>query len=110
MTNEPLREKWGERLAEFSRSQMPLIEWCAARSIPLHQFYYWRQRLDASATARSKSQSPGWVSVNVVEPVPALRKPSGISVRLGHSVIDVTAGFDPAVLRAVVAALEPSPC
>jgi hypothetical protein len=106
MANESLRIEWELRFEEFSRSEMSVVDWCSSNLVPLHQFYYWRRKF----ADNEKSEAPSWLAVDVVEPIAPLSAASGVSVRLGQAVIDVQAGFDSAVLRAVVAALEPARC
>lgn len=66
--------------------------------IPSHRLYYWAGCVAAKVPARS-----GFVELR-----PALRLTSGVSVICGHNArVEVAAGFDAEVLRAVVAALSP---
>jgi hypothetical protein len=109
MKNESLRDEWQLRFEEFSCSEMTVGDWCRENLIPLHQFYYWRRKFAADA-APSKSDASAWLAVDVREPAPNPTAPSGVSIRLGRAVVDVSAGFDSSVLRAVVAALGAAPC
>ena len=109
MSNETLRAEWRDRLDDFSDSEMTVAEWCRFNAVPIHQFYYWRHKLSAGATL-SKPRATGWMSVSVVDTKQVIARPSGVSVRIGSAVIDVAAGFDSGVLRAVVAALGAASC
>jgi hypothetical protein len=109
MTNESLRDEWKLRFEEFSRSEMSVADWCHANLIPIHRFYYWRKKFAPSAPA-ANSDGPGWLTLDVVDPGSPPAPGSGVSVRLGRTVIELSPGFDSSVLRAVVAALGPASC
>jgi transposase-like protein len=101
---ESRRQEWRDRLAEFSRSGMTVVDWCSAHDVRDQQFYRWRRKQVASVS-NAEAQSPAWMTLSVMED-----KTTGITVRMGHAAIDVQPGFDAATLRAVVAALTPAPC
>jgi hypothetical protein len=106
MSNETLLAEWRERFDDYSRSGLSVSSWCAANDIPLHRYYYWRRRLScdpATPTKSVKTCEVDWLGLSVSGAVSA---PSVLPVRVGTAVIDVAPGFDPALLRAVVSALE----
>lgn len=105
MTNDSLLAQWRERFADFSRSGLSVTAWCAAHDITVHRYYYWRCRLSDCSTGLVR-EDLNWLALTVSE---SPRLPS-LPVRVGAAVIDVAAGFDAALLRAVVAALEPDRC
>ena len=43
---------WADHLAKYPASGLTLREYCRRQSIEVHQFYYWRKRLMASAGER----------------------------------------------------------
>ena len=106
MTQHERREQWRERLASCSSSGMGVGEWCAQHLVSEHQYYRWRRRLAGPPSRPAQEKHTSWVALGVAPDAPA----SVITVRIGKAVIDVQPGFDPALLRALVSALEASPC
>ena len=89
-------ERW-EAAWQFSGKSRGLF--ARENGIPSHRLYYWAGRVAARAPERS-----GFVEVRS-----ALCADSGVSVVCGkHARVEVSAGFDAEVLRAVVAALGAS--
>jgi len=86
-----LHQRWAEILADFERSGLNGHRFCAEHEIPYHQFVYHRQRVRETRTAGFK----------VLEPPSG----TGVQLRIGEATIEVAPGFDPSLLRAVVAAL-----
>ena len=105
MTNESLLALWRERLIEFSRSGLGVSAWCASHEIPVHRYYYWRRRL-SDLQLPSSGCGVNWLSLPVLGDAPPAG--AGLSVRVGAASIDVAPGFDPVLLRDVVAALAPA--
>ena len=105
MTNESLLAQWRERFADFSRSGLGVAAWCSAHEIPLHRYYYWRRKLSDGSTP-AISGDVNWLALTISEPA----RPSSLPVRIGAAVIDVVPGFDPALLRAVIMALDLPHC
>jgi transposase-like protein len=109
MVKEGLAEVWLERLESRAREGLTVAQWCARHGVPQHQFYYWRHKL--TAPSGDKSQGAGWCALDIVsEASPTQSGSSGVAIRMGQASIEVAAGFDAAVLRAVVRALEVQPC
>ena len=94
-----LRQEWAERVAAFQASGQSAPDWCAQHQVNLRQLHYWKRKFAANATA---SSPPQWVSLSITPPAP---EPS-LSVRIGAAVIAVPPGFNAALLRDIVAALE----
>ena len=86
-----LHQRWAEILAEFERSGLNGRRFCADHDLPYHQFVYHRQRVRETRSAGFK----------VLEPPSG----TGVQLRIGEATIEVAPGFDPSLLRAVVAAL-----
>ena len=106
---EALAQEWRERLDDFAESEMTVQEWCDFNRLSLHQYYYWRRRL--ASTNSQKAMSPSFLPVEVVDTPPLpIPPPGGIRIRIAGAEIQVSAGFDPERLRAVVAALSTSSC
>jgi hypothetical protein len=120
MANEALQKVWRARLKSFGQSKQTIRAWCAQHDVPVHQFNYWRRQLAVSPQQSkpfddAKPSNDNWLAVAVApEPtiVPAAipTTSGGVAIRMGEAVIEVSRGFDGALLRAVVHALESAPC
>jgi len=110
MSRTLLHEEWRKRMKSFARSGLSRREWCDREGIGLPRFGYWRRRLSAPAVELESSSSEAWCAVEVIGDVVCVGDDSGLGVRVGGAVIDVRCGFDPATLRAVVAALDGRAC
>ncbi len=108
MTREELAQEWRERMEDFAQAETTVTEWCYYHQIPVSQFYYWKRRL--AATTIQPSAPPEFLPVEVVETAPLLTAATGVTVHLAGTQIELAAGFDPATLRAVVAALSALAC
>ena len=120
MTREAVRRTWQKRLRAFSRSSLTQREWCGRNGLALHQFTYWKRQLEAASAPDVASTL--WCPVQVLPAaaIPATASPvatfppaqtgTGVVVRIGNARIEVEPNFDPATLRAVVCALEATPC
>ena len=86
-------ERW---VAAWKLSGKSRCSFARDSGIPSHRLYYWASSVAAEVPVRS-----GFVELR-----PGLRQTSGVSVICGDNArVEVAAGFDAEVLRAVVAAL-----
>jgi hypothetical protein len=105
---DPARERlWRQRLARWKASGLQAGEFCEREGVTPTAFAHWRKEIrDRDARAAATNQ-PAFVPVHITpsfaSPVLELSLPGG-------QVIRVPPGFDPAHLRAVVAALEGRTC
>ena len=104
---EALAQEWRDRLEDFALSEMTVQQWCDFNAIPVPQYYYWRRRLAAPKTDHSDNST--WMALTVTEPAPLPTTP-GLTLRIAGAEIQITPGFDPALLRAVVGALATPSC
>lgn len=104
---EALAQEWRDRLEDYALSEMTVQQWCDFNAIPVHQYYYWRRRLATKKT--DHNDNTGWMTLNVLQtqPVPT---PSPLTLRIAGAEIQITPGFDPSLLRAVVGALATPSC
>ena len=107
MSRQELPQEWKERLEDFSLSEMTVQQWCDFNALPVHQYQYWRRRLAAPKTA--PHDNANWMALSVVETLP-FPTMSAITLRIAGAQIEVTPGFDPGLLRAVVDALATNAC
>jgi hypothetical protein len=106
-------EAWRNRLASYDPGQMSRADWCKANGISLDRFRYWQGRLGEGGHP-SVSGHGEWLSIET-DRAPAdahysASSASGVRVYIGGARIEVASGFDPAVLAAVVRALEAGRC
>jgi hypothetical protein len=92
---------WTELVSEQKQSGLSVQDFCRERQISIHSYRGWRTRLNKDA-----SLDGGWVTVKSRSDKSAS---PAIALRIGAVNIDVCAGFDPQLLRSIVAALDP-PC
>ena len=108
MNDNVIANVWRRLLERFTPGEMTVHEWCDQQGVSTNQYYYWRRRLKAANTATPQNEN--WLAVEVLDPTPIPTTPSGVSVRIAVAAIELQSGFDPAMLRAVVAALGGQPC
>jgi hypothetical protein len=107
IAREALAQEWRDRLEDFAHSEMTVQQWCDFNALPVHQYYYWRRRLAAPKT--DHHDNPTWMALSVIEPT-SLPTPTGLTLRIAGAQIEINAGFDPQLLRAVVGALATPAC
>jgi hypothetical protein len=95
---EDRRAVWSGLIAEQKTSGISVAAWCKERNVSYNSFCNWRTRLNKQAAADG-----GWVSVAIGASGPSAKP---ITLRIGAVTIDLSAGFDPKLLRDVVSALE----
>jgi len=87
---------WSDLLAKQKVSGQSAVAWCRNEGVSYNSFAGWRTRLN-----REAKESGGWVSVKEARPVVGL-----LTLRVGAAEIDLSPGFDPRLLREIVAALS----
>lgn len=95
MTRQKQRAYWQERLADQEASGLSGRAWCRGEGVNYSAFLRWRRRL---------VEQPATTPLTLVRVSAAATAP--LVVRVGAARIEVTAEFDPVLLRRVVAALE----
>ncbi len=104
-SSEGREQFWRERLERQQASGQSVREFCVAAGLSLPSFYWWRRELRSRDFSRGAGDRPRFVPVRVTAVA------SVLEVVLGSGrVVRVGGGFDAAHLRAVVAALEATPC
>ena len=104
---EALAQEWRDRLEDFAVSEMTVQQWCDFNALPVHQYHYWRRRLAAKKT--DIHDNAGWIALSVVENLSLPTTPA-ITLHIAGAQIEITHGFDPTLLRAVVGALATPAC
>jgi hypothetical protein len=105
---EALAQEWRERFDDFAESEMTVQDWCDFNRLSIHQYYYWRRRL--APTQPQPPANPSFLALDIVDTPPFPAAPGGVTIRIAGAAIEVTSGFDPAMLRAVVGALATPSC
>jgi hypothetical protein len=104
---DPARERlWRKRLASWRASGLKVREFCEREGVTPTAFAHWRKEI-AARDSRAASDAPAFVPVHITPTVTAV--PLEVTLATGR-VVRVPPGFDPAHLRAVVAALEGVSC
>ena len=109
-TSEPASSRWARIIEEQRASGLSIAEFCRRRSVSPPSFFDWRRRLSAAGGASGPARAaPAFVEVKVG---PRDTPPSEVSgtaleliLRSGLRVA-VRRGFDRALLRELLAALE----
>ena len=104
---DPARERqWRKRLARWKASGLKVSAFCEREGVTPTAFAHWRKEI-AARDSRAVRDAPAFVPVHITPTA----KTAPLEVALaGGRVVRVPPVFDPAHLRAVVAALEGSPC
>ncbi len=100
---------WRRMFRHWHRSGMSVRAFCRTHDLAEPSFYFWRSNLAERDRQRTE---PAAVATGLFAPVRLvgdLPPPVEVVCRSGQ-VIRVNAAFDPAVLRAVIAALEEPSC
>jgi len=90
---EQRREEWRRHLARHSQSGKTVRAYCAAEGLKPWQFWYWRKALNP------QEAQGGFIQVTE-------RPAAGVTLVIGECRIGIERGFDPTLLREVVAALR----
>jgi transposase len=95
--------KWRNLVSEQGRSGQSVAAFCRERGLPKHQFFYWKKRLQESAT----SQFLAVQIASAKEPAARAALSTTIEVRLsnGRSLV-VAPNFDANHLRTLLAVVE----
>jgi hypothetical protein len=104
---EALAQEWRDRLEDFAQSEMTVQQWCDFNALPIHQYHYWRRRLATKKTDHHDNST--WMALSVIEPA-LLSTPAPLTLHIAGAQIQITSGFDPELLRAVVGALATPSC
>ena len=102
---------WRQVVRRWQRSGLSVRAFCAAESVSEPSFYAWRRELARRAEAAATEVSPTFVPVHVradAEVESASVPPIDLVLSNGRR-LRVPAGFDPAMLRRLLAVAEETP-
>lgn len=106
MSSPELLDLWRERVAAMQQSGTSAKHWCEQNGISPNLFYYWKHHLSRVHNDVPKTD---WLPAVVTEQITE-RGQDSINLRVAGVVIEVSSGFNPGLLRAVVLALGPEQC
>lgn len=92
---------WSERIIAYQKSGQTMKVWCAEQGLKVHQLKYWLYK--GKERRKTKSIATTFRPVAVTAPKP---ESDPLWVQVGSARIAVRPGFEPQLLRDVVAALE----
>ena len=95
---EDLRQLWAGLVVEFRVSGLGQAQWCRQNGYKVRHLHYWLAKFPVTDD-QAVPETPDWL------PVPVEPDRAPVVVRIGSVAIDVQAGFDPDLLRAVVRTL-----
>lgn len=112
---------WRRLVSGWRRSGLSIRDYCDQQQVSEASFYAWRRTLAARAAAAGRSRAPAarvgeaahatpvFVPVHVVPP--PVKPAAAIDLVLGNGrVLRLGPGFDPQVLRQLLALLEEPSC
>jgi hypothetical protein len=91
-----LSQQWTEKLSDWRRSGLSMAAWCRQNDEGYYRFLYWRKRLQPK-----QSEGPG----RFVE-LPVGRNRSPLCLECNGIYLHLDQGFDPGLLREVLAVLK----
>jgi hypothetical protein len=105
---DPARERlWRKRLSRWKACGLKACEFCEREGVTPTALAHWRKEIATRDARAANAGAPVFVPVHITPPAAAVPIEVGLA---GGRVVRVPPGFDPAHLRAVVAAVEGSPC
>ena len=101
------RDQWRQLISEWERSGQTRAEFAKARGLVASTFAWWKTTLrrEARALAEGKTAAPLKLARVSSEALISTPKSRSLVVRVGAASIEVSDGFDAALLASVVAAL-----
>lgn len=99
---ETLQQIWAKRIVSYQESGQTMKAWCAKQGLPIHQLKYWLYK--AQKPQISAPSAATFRRVSVTAPT---MEPDPLWIQVGSVRISVRPGFEPQLLRDVVAALSP---
>jgi len=108
MTKERRRADWARKLEEQSRSGLSINQWCQQKGINDKTFRRWKSNLKIKEKIQetlAAATPTGWCQVQTK---PADEKPASLKLVVNNQItIELERGFNPELLREILAALCP---
>ena len=106
MTRAKRRASWARQIQEQINSGLSISEWCRQKSINDKTFRRWKRILTIEESKTPGAATPsGWCQVQTK---PSVEKPVSLKLVVNNQItIELERGFNPELLREVLAALCP---
>lgn len=102
---EQRRNEWSARIVDYEASGQTMKAWCERQNVTKDQLKYWLRALKARPVDAVHAPAPFLPLALRESVVPSL---STVLLHVGDVRVEVRNGFDPILLREVVAALSAS--
>lgn len=96
---ETLQAVWAKHIAAYQASGQTMKAWCTGQNLTVHQLKYW---LYKAQKRQNQAPSTTFRAVAIAAPEPVRES---LWVQVGSARIGIRPGFEPQLLRDVVAAL-----
>lgn len=104
---EQRRHEWAARIAHYEASGQTMNAWCETQHVTKDQLKYWLRVLKIRPVDVVNAPAP-FLPLSLHEPV-GRQATTPVLLHVGGIRVEVRTGFDPKLLREVVAALA-TPC
>lgn len=94
---------WIDLIQDYKSSGLTAAKWCKEKGFKVHILRYQINKLNKEKKAPSNENR--WVSVVPANIISDELAPKPLKIVIGQSTIEVTPGFDPGTLKAVVKVL-----
>lgn len=98
LSREKNRQKWSDIIDRQISSSQTQAVWCQENDVNIHNFRYWRRRLQEAPLDDSK------ISFVTIKPKEVAIEKS-ITLRIGAAILDITGDVDSGALDSVVQVL-----
>ncbi|MGG1664603.1 IS66 family insertion sequence element accessory protein TnpA, partial [Brevibacillus sp. NRS-1366] len=96
------QEIWAKRIVAYRESGQTMKIWCAEQKLAIHQLKYWLYK-----TQKQQRSAPAFTTFRAVAVTAPKTEHDPLWIHVGSARIAVRPGFEPQLLRDVVAALVP---
>ena len=103
---EERRQEWAARIQQYETSGQTMKAWCDAQGVTKDTLRYWLRVLKPRSVRAAQTAAP-FVPLALNEPAGTTGGGAPLLLQIGVVRVEVRDGFDPRLLREVVAALEP---
>ena len=102
---------WAQIMQDRAASGQSIRTYCKEKGIGTNVYHYWQRKLREAAAQQLAEAQPetalvpsGWATISPAEE--AVSEPGGLTLRVGGVEIQVSDGFDEALLASVCRALQ----
>ncbi|WP_423060146.1 IS66 family insertion sequence element accessory protein TnpA [Bacillus wiedmannii] len=91
-------------MQDYKNSRLSKVSWCQKQNLPVHQLYYWLQKLSPEAEEQNVNERVGWLSMNVPDVEENIH--ATIRIHMQEATIELDVPFTPQVLSKVIQAVK----